>query len=100
MMARFLIDGLMPVDDARELLGLPQIAPGAYRTLAGFVLFRMGHIPVPGEYFVHENWRLEVVDMDGRRIDKILAQRHPPPGDRTADADRDATTPAGTNIPD
>jgi CBS domain containing-hemolysin-like protein len=41
--------------------------------LAGFVLYRCGHVPEVGESFVWRGWRFEVVDLDGRRIDKILA---------------------------
>ena len=41
--------------------------------MAGFVLSRLGHLPVVGEHFDYEGWRFEVVDLDGRRIDKVLA---------------------------
>jgi CBS domain containing-hemolysin-like protein len=46
----------------------------AFHTLAGFVLARLGHLPVAGESFVWRSWQFEVVDMDGRRIDKLLAR--------------------------
>jgi putative hemolysin len=44
-----------------------------YSTLAGFVLSQLGHIPAAGESFQWRDWRFEVVDLDGRRIDKVLA---------------------------
>jgi putative hemolysin len=73
-----LIDGACPVFQMFERLGLRQPAErSAYHTAAGFVLAQLAHIPQVGEYFVHEGWRLEVVDTDGRRIDKLLASREP-----------------------
>ena len=50
------------------------LGPGQdFETLAGFILARLGHIPAPGEAVEWQGYRLEVVDMDGRRIDKVLA---------------------------
>lgn len=73
-----LIDGMMPAEDAFERLAFND-PPGTddYTTLAGYVIFQLGRIPAAGDAFVAEGWRLEVVDMDGRRIDKILATRLP-----------------------
>jgi CBS domain containing-hemolysin-like protein len=73
-----LIDGACPAFQMFERLGLRQPAErSAYHTAAGFVLAQLAHIPQVGEYFVYEGWRLEVVDTDGRRIDKLLAMREP-----------------------
>ena len=47
--------------------------PGDYTTPAGLVLTAMGRIPEPGDEVVAAGWRFEVVDLDGRRIDKLLA---------------------------
>jgi CBS domain containing-hemolysin-like protein len=41
--------------------------------MAGFALFAMGHLPALGERFDYEGWQFEIIDLDGRRIDKILA---------------------------
>lgn len=72
----WLLDGRMPVDEAEKLLGASGMDESAdYTTLAGFVLHRMGHLPEAGESFTWRDWRFEVVDMDGRRIDKLLAAR-------------------------
>ncbi|HYC02953.1 MAG TPA: hemolysin family protein [Azospirillaceae bacterium] len=69
-----LMDGRMPVDEAEHALGLRNLGEqGDYHTLAGFMLFKFGHLPTAGESVEYDGWRLEVVDMDGRRIDKILA---------------------------
>ena len=67
-----LIDGMMSARDAFDWLGL-QPAEGGFHTIAGFVLSHLGHLPVVGEHFDYEHWRFEVVDLDGRRIDKVLA---------------------------
>ena len=70
----WLLDGLMTVDDAERTLGLEGMGEeGDFNTVAGFVLHELGHLPVAGEHFDWRGWRFEVVDLDGRRIDKILA---------------------------
>ena len=48
-------------------------AEGGFHTIAGFMLRQLGHLPKAGEHFDYEGWRFEVVDLDGRRIDKVLA---------------------------
>ncbi|MGE0748327.1 MAG: hemolysin family protein [Rhodospirillales bacterium] len=74
----WLLDGRMPIDAAERVLAVTGMGDGGdFHTLAGFVLDNLGHLPEPGESFVWRDWRFEVVDMDGRRIDKILAR---PPG--------------------
>jgi putative hemolysin len=57
------------------LLGGAAAAERSYHTAAGFVLNRLGHLPDTGETFDGEGWRFEVLDLDGRRLDKILARR-------------------------
>ncbi len=70
----WLLDGLMAVDDAERTLGIEGMAEeGDFNTVAGFVLHELGHLPEAGEHFDWNGWRFEVVDLDGRRIDKILA---------------------------
>lgn len=74
----------MSIQDGFEQLGITRVPDdhGEYRTLAGFVLKRLGHIPITGEYF---EWdaagdvrRFEVVDLDGHRIDKIMVSAAKP----------------------
>jgi putative hemolysin len=73
----WLIDGDMRVDEAAELLGLDLPEDRPYQTVAGLLLELIGHIPATGEDAVFQGWRFEVMDLDGRRIDKILAMRVP-----------------------
>ncbi|MFG1379311.1 hemolysin family protein [Xanthobacter sp. VTT E-85241] len=71
-----LIDGMMPAHDAFARLGFKlRSADGDFHTIAGFALARLGHLPEVSEHFDYEGWRFEVIDMDGRRIDKLLARR-------------------------
>ncbi|MGV6871274.1 hemolysin family protein [Pseudochelatococcus sp. B33] len=71
-----LIDGMMPAYEAFERLGLRDPPPGGdFHTIAGFVLHELGRIPNVGDAVEWRNWRFEVVDMDGRRVDKLLVAR-------------------------
>lgn len=73
----WLLDGLTPVDEILALLGVesPEALEEAEesRTLAGFMLTRLGRIPDLTDAVEWQGWRFEVVDMDGRRIDRVLA---------------------------
>lgn len=72
----WLLDGLMPVDELKSRLAireLPDEGRGRYNTVAGLLLAISGHLPAVGESFECAGWRFEVVDLDGRRIDKVLA---------------------------
>jgi putative hemolysin len=71
----WLLAGYMPADEMRDLLGVPLPENRDYETVAGFVLSLMHHLPSTGEFIDAEGWRFEVVDLDGRRIDKVLATR-------------------------
>jgi putative hemolysin len=71
-----LMDGMMPVDEVKTRLGLESVpAEGSYHTLAGLILALLRRLPRTGDRIVHAGWRFEVVDMDGRRVDKVLATR-------------------------
>jgi putative hemolysin len=75
----------MPVDEMAEHLNnvdLPE--ERAYQTVAGFVLQAMGRLPRVGDAVEQQGWRFEVVDMDGRRIDKVLAAPARPGGAQAA----------------
>ena len=75
-----LVDGALPIEDVRELLGgisLPDLEEMDYHTAAGMAIAHFGRIPNVGEYFDWEGWRIEVVDLDGPRVDKLLLQRLP-----------------------
>ncbi|MCE4223161.1 HlyC/CorC family transporter [Methylobacterium sp. C25] len=71
-----LMDGMMPAGEAFDRLGFSERPrSGEFSTLAGFVIVELGHIPAEGDAIEAQGWRLEVIDMDGRRIDKLLVQR-------------------------
>jgi putative hemolysin len=71
----WLISGSMPADEMADRLSIVLPLDRSYHTAAGFVLSDLGHLPEIGESFDGQGWRFEVVDLDGRRIDKILARR-------------------------
>ena len=71
----WLLDGSLPVEAAGRVLGVEDMRPDDYATLAGMIIEELGHIPTPGESVTLHGWCFEVVDLDGRRIDKVLARR-------------------------
>lgn len=71
----WLLDGLMTLDEVREVLDiglLPGEERGTFETLGGFVMDQLGAVPTTGASFAWDKFRFEVVDMDERRVDKIL----------------------------
>jgi magnesium and cobalt exporter, CNNM family len=86
----WLISGSMPADEMAERLSITIPNERTYHTVAGFVLERLGRLPGVGETFDAEGWRFEIFDLDGRRIDKILATRVPS-GLRRVSPRRDAS---------
>ncbi len=76
----WLLDGMMAVDDFKELLNIKALPrEEAYDTLAGFIITQLGHIPRAGEGFAWRDMTFEVVDMDGRRVDKVLVSTRSQP---------------------
>ena len=71
----WLLSGSMPVDEMADKLGITLEAKRSYATVAGFILAQLQHIPKTGEIVEANGWQFEVVDLDGHRIDKILASR-------------------------
>lgn len=70
---RWLVEGWMPVGVFEDTLGLcGRRGTGGFHTVAGLVLHHLGHVPVAGEVFERDGVWIEVVDMHGRRIDKVL----------------------------
>jgi putative hemolysin len=68
----YLVSGWMPVDEFADKIGVPIPKDPPYETVAGYILSELNHLPVVGETFTREPWRFEVLDLDGRRIDKVL----------------------------
>lgn len=74
----WIVNGLWSVDAFQEMFGLaalPQRDELEYQTIGGMVMGVLGQIPVIGSYIDIDNYRLEVIDMDGRRVDKVLVQK-------------------------
>jgi len=77
----WLLDGLMPVSELKARLDireLPDEDRGLYNTLAGLLMSVSGRLPATGERIECAHWMFEVVDLDGKRIDKVLAVHAPP----------------------
>jgi putative hemolysin len=78
----WLLDGHIPVPELKDRLGLeevPEEERGRYHTLSGMIMLLTGTLPKVADVVQWEGWKLEIVDMDGRAIDKVLAMRLPPP---------------------
>ncbi len=76
--AALVMDGMMPVDELKSRLSLPDLpAEGSYHTLAGLILALLRRVPRMGDRIVFSGWRFEVLEMDGRRVDKVRASREP-----------------------
>lgn len=71
----WLLPGDMAVDEMAELIGFPLPPKRRYETVAGMVIDAFKHLPSLGQAVKLGNWRFEVVDLDGRRVDKVLASR-------------------------
>lgn len=86
----WLLDGGVDLDRFRDLFNtgvrFPDEETGAYHTLAGFVLYQFGYIPKASEAFDWDAYRIEVMDMDGNRIDRLLVSRIAAPDDAPAPA--------------
>jgi len=71
----WLVSGAAPADLLDDRLGVNLPIERDYSTVAGFALSVLKHLPETGEVFEHDGWRFEVIDMDGRKIDKLLVRR-------------------------
>lgn len=74
----WLLDGLIPIPELKDRLGwksVPEEDKGRYHTLSGLTMWLLGRIPQTGDKATWEDWELEVVDLDGKRVDKVLARQ-------------------------
>lgn len=93
----WLLDGSLSIDRVGELLALRRFPEErSYETLGGFMLEEYGYIPNVGEAFTWGGWRFEVIDLDGRRIDKVLASQV----ENTPDAEHDSDESRSGEGPD
>jgi putative hemolysin len=84
----WLVDGMLPIDQLRDAVGLvrlPDEEEATYHTVAGLVMDQLRRIPKAADWFEIDNYRFEVVDMDGRRIDKVLVSRKPDAADERSE---------------
>ena len=79
----WLVDATLATSELKKLLGvtvdLPHEDEAEFQTLGGFVMTQFGRIPAAGDHFDWAGWRFEVIDMDRRRVDKVLVGKTPPP---------------------
>ncbi|TXI19998.1 MAG: HlyC/CorC family transporter, partial [Roseateles sp.] len=82
----WLFDGLIPVQELKDRLALkelPEEDRGRYNTLAGMIMLLLGRLPRTTDVVEWDAWRFEVVDLDGKRVDKVLVSRLTEPGEQT-----------------
>jgi putative hemolysin len=80
----WLMDGLIPVPEIKdrlEIKDLPEEDRGRYNTLAGMIMLLLGRLPRTTDTVEWGDWRFEVVDLDGKRVDKVLVSRNTSPGE-------------------
>lgn len=76
----WLLDGMLEVDEFKEIFNLNLLPhEDEYETLSGFVMTSLGRLPQTADHFEWNNLRFEVIDMDGRRVDKVLVTSKPKP---------------------
>src|SRR5690606_15764946 len=76
----WLVDGMYSIEDFQELFdieAMPEVGEGYYQTMGGFVMASLGQVPEPGDHVDGAGLRVEVVEMDERRVDKVLVTRLP-----------------------
>jgi putative hemolysin len=74
----WLLDGMLEVDEFKEIFNLPMLPhEDEYETLSGFVMLSLGRVPQSADQFEWHGLRFEVIDMDGRRVDKVLVTTLP-----------------------
>jgi putative hemolysin len=74
----WLLDGMLEIDEFKEIFDMPPLPhESEYETLSGFIMMSLGRVPQPTDYFEWHGMKFEVVDMDGRRVDKVLVTTLP-----------------------
>lgn len=73
----WLLDGMLPTDEFKDILNIKDDLPGEpedFETLGGFVMAQLGRIPDEADHFLWQQFRFEIIDMDGNRVDKVMVQ--------------------------
>jgi putative hemolysin len=73
----WLLDGLMPINELKARLEIKQLngeERGLFNTLGGFILAELGYLPKDGDILMGEKWQFEVISLEGKRIDKVMAK--------------------------
>ncbi|WP_310410059.1 hemolysin family protein [Chamaesiphon sp. OTE_8_metabat_110] len=80
----WLLDGMLSIEELLEQFDIPESAidRGNYHTLGGFAIMQLGKIPVSGEHFEWRSLRFEIIDMDGKRVDKVLVELSETPAEQ------------------
>src|SRR6185503_6085001 len=74
----WLLDGMLEIDEFKEIFDMPPLPhESEYETLSGFIMMSLGRVPQPTDHFEWHGLKFEVMDMDGRRVDKVLVTRLP-----------------------
>lgn len=74
----WLLDGMLEIDEFKEIFEMPPLPhESEYETLSGFIMMSLGRVPQPADHFEWHGLKFEVVDMDGRRVDKVLVTALP-----------------------
>lgn len=74
----WLLDGMLEIDEFKEIFGFTSLPhEDEYETLSGFVMMSLGRVPQVTDHFEWNNYNFEVIDMDGRRVDKVLVTTLP-----------------------
>jgi putative hemolysin len=95
----WLLDGLIPIPELKDRLELKEVPDedkGRYHTLSGMMMWLLERLPQTGDITAWDHWQFEVVDLDGKRVDKVLATRLPepaPPEDAPSDGTESASHP-------
>jgi putative hemolysin len=73
----WLLDGLMPINELKARLDLKQLEGedrGLFNTLGGFIFAELGYLPNTGDILISDDWHFEVISLEGKRIDKVIAR--------------------------
>ena len=70
----WLVDGMVGLDEVKRVLGVTQLSgeDPEFHTLGGYLMARLNRVPMVADRIIADGWRFEIVEMDGRRVDRVL----------------------------